>query len=269
MQSEECRHITGVNAARVHCYDFFQLAGLLGAPGWRNGLSLAFPPSDVAALEAGAVTPACIGLLGMAGALPYHYTEAIARTGGPAARALMDLLSAPAIDLFCAAWREGCPGYAPLPAIAAQRGPLRARALAERFAQALNVPIRVEQFAGQWESLPRGQCSTLGVSNASCGAGAIAGERFWRLDSAVRIHIGPVSGEAAQAFIPGGRGALALAQLWRSAAGGSALRAEARIHTRAETGARTRLGAAVRLGHDALLGAQPAGVRDDLRYRLC
>lgn len=269
MQSEEWRHSAGVSAAHVHRYDLFQLAGLLEAPRWRNGLSLAFPPSDVAALEAGAVTPACIGLLGMAGALPYHYTEAIARTGGPAAHALMDLLSAPAIDLFCAAWREGCPGHVPLPAIAAQRGPLRARVLAERFAHALNVPIRVEQFAGQWESLSREQCSALGVSNAMCGAGAIAGGRFWRLDSAVRIHVGPVSGESAQAFIPGGRGALALAHLWRSAAGGNALRAEARIHTQAETGAWTKLGAGVCLGHDALLGAPPVGERDDLRYRLC
>src|SRR5436190_14122526 len=95
MQSEECRYSAGVSAGRAQRYAIFQLAGLLAAPEWRNGLSLAFPPSDVAALDGNAVTPGCIGLLGMAGALPYFYTEAIARAGGPAARAFMDLISAP------------------------------------------------------------------------------------------------------------------------------------------------------------------------------
>ena len=82
MQSEEWRDSPGVSAASAQCYNFFQLAGLVERPAWRNGTSLAFPASDIFTLEGSAVTPACIGLLGMAGALPYCYSEAIARNGG-------------------------------------------------------------------------------------------------------------------------------------------------------------------------------------------
>ena len=269
MQSEECQPCAGVSAENAHRYNFFHLAGLPSAAEWRNGLSLAFPPSDVATLDGSAVTPACIGLLGMAGALPYHYSEAIARSGGTAARAFMDLLSAPAIDAFCAAWREGRPEYTPLPHLPLRRGPLRARALGERLAQALAVPVRVEQFAGQWDRLPAGQRSALGSGNTCCGSGALLGERLWRLDRAVRIHVGPLGSLAAQAFLPGARGALALAELWRCAAGDGRLQAEARIHLQAGAVGCAVLGAGARLGHDALLAMAPTGERDDLRYRLC
>ena len=79
MQSEECGNRAGIEPGEEHRYALFRLAGALPAPAWRNGLSLAFPPSDVAAVEGSAVTPGCIGLLGMAGTLPYAYTEAVAR----------------------------------------------------------------------------------------------------------------------------------------------------------------------------------------------
>jgi type VI secretion system protein ImpH len=269
MQSEECRLAAGVSAGEAHEYAIFALAGTLDAPDWRNGLSLAFPASDVAAVDGSAVTPACIGLLGIAGTLPYFYTEAVARPGGEAARAFFDLLSAPACDAFCAAWREGRPEYTPLPAIPARRGPLRARALGEQISHALGVPVRVEQFAGRWESLPPTQLSALGGANTCCGAGALLGERLWRIDSAVRIHVGPLGAEAARGFLPGGRDALALAQWWRLAVSDSGIQAEARVHLAAGASAGTRLGTGPRLGHDALLSTRPAGERDDLCYRLC
>ncbi|HEY0589197.1 MAG TPA: type VI secretion system baseplate subunit TssG [Pseudoduganella sp.] len=242
---------------------------MLGAPEWRNGLSLAFPASDVEAADGRAVTPACIGLLGMSGALPYFYTESVSRAGSEAARTFLDLLSAPAVEAFCVAWREGRPEYASLPAIPAQRGPLRARGLGEQISYALGVPVWVEQFAGRWESLPHLQCSALGRANSCCGAGALLGERLWRIDSALRVHVGPLGAQSAEGFLPGGRGALALAQLWRLAAGDSGLQAEARVHLAPGAGVGARLGAGSRLGHDALLSTQPAGERDDLCYLLC
>jgi len=269
MQSKEWQHLAGVDVADAHCYAFFRLAGLSGAHEWRNGLSLGFPASDVAAAGSGAITPGCIGLLGMAGALPYYYTEAVVRAGGVAARAFMDLLSAPAIDAFCAAWREGRLECTPLPTIPAQRGPLRARALGEQLSHALGVPVRIEQFAGRWDRLLHAQTSALGSANACCGAGALLGERLWRIDGAVSIHVGPLGRLAAEGFLPGGRDALALAQLWRCAAGGSGLRAEACVHLRPGESAGARLGAGVRLGRDALLSTRPTGERDDLCYLLC
>lgn len=269
MQSEECRHVAGMSAAEPHEFAIFKLAGLFGTPAWRNGLSLAFPASDVYSVDGSAVTPACIGLLGMAGALPYCYTEAVARTGGEAARAFFDLLSAPAVDAFCTAWREGRPEYTPLPALPVQRGPLRARALGEQFSHALGVPVRIEQFAGRWDRLPQAQASALGGGNTLCGAGALLGERLWRVDRAVRIHVGPLGEQAVQAFLPGGRDALALAQLWRSAAGDGGLQAEACIHLGPGASTGATLGAGPHLGYDALLSAQASGERDDLRYQLC
>ncbi|SFG80942.1 type VI secretion system protein ImpH [Duganella sp. CF458] len=269
MQSEERWNAAGVSAAEPQGFGMFQLAGLLGAPEWRNAVSLAFPASDVAAVDGSAVTPGCIGLLGMAGALPYHYTEAVARAGGVGARAFIDLLSAPAIDAFGTAWREGRPEYTPLPFIPAQRGTLKARAVGERFAQALGVQVRIEQFAGRWEKLPPGQATALGGGNACCGTGALLGERLWRTDSAVRIHVGPLGHQLAQAFLPGGRGAQALSQLWRSGAADRGVQAEARVHFGPGVHAGAQLGAGRRLGHDALLGTQPTGERDDLCYRLC
>jgi type VI secretion system protein ImpH len=258
-----------MNANVAHRYNFFHLAGRVGEADWRNTLSLAFPPSDVSTCEGVAITPACIGLLGMAGALPYYYSEAIARHGGPAAREFMDLLSAPAIDAFCTAWREGRPELTPLPILPAQRGPLRARVLGERLSQVLGVPIRIEQFAGHWESLPPAQQSALGGAGARCGAGALLGERLWRLDGAVRIHVGPLGGLAIQSFQPGWQAALALASLWRNAVGEGSLKAEAHIHLQAGASKGMKLGAGARLGHDALLAQEPSGERDDLRYRLC
>lgn len=269
MQSEECRPVAGVSAGSAHRYNFFQLAGLVGAPAWRNSLSLAFPAGDAAALEGGSITPCCIGLLGMAGALPYYFSEAIARNGGSAAHGFMDLLAAPAIDLFCAAWRESRPAFVPLPALARQRGPLRARALEERLSHALDVPVQIEQFAGRWEGLPAPHRSALGGANTCCGGGALLGERLWRIEHAVRVHVGPLGAPDALEFLPGAGGAMALAEHWRRAVGDAGLLAEARIHLAAGARAGLALGAGARLGHDSLLTMEAAAERDDLRYRLC
>lgn len=272
MQSEEWGNPAGVEAAYAQRYAIFQLAALLPAACWRNSLSLAFPASDIAGLDGSEVIPACAGLLGVAGTLPYAYTEAVARAGGSSARAFLDFLSAPALTMFCAAWRAARPECTPLPMLPARRGPLRARGVGEQLAQALGVPVRVEQFAGRWESLPASQASDLGGPNACCGSGALLGHRLWRLDSAVRVVVGPVDVAAAQAFLPGGAGALALAGAWAALAGGCGadLRAEACILLQAGALQGASLGAGPRLGYDALLLASPtSGARDDLRYRLC
>jgi type VI secretion system protein ImpH len=135
-----------------HSFEFFQAVRLIekwfsdAAPtarsdvlpyriGFRNTLSLAFPPSEIerimpyddagnalreddaraAALDAGTIsrvdlTPAFFGLLGGQGALPLHYTEQIAarehlwRDG--AAREFFDVFSNRATALFYAAWKK-------------------------------------------------------------------------------------------------------------------------------------------------------------------
>jgi type VI secretion system protein ImpH len=116
-------------------YEFFQAIRLLSrwlrrygvapetAIRFENSLSLAFPASDIDALqlEQGQgpastntmrlrVRTAVMGLLGLSGALPLHYTERIAawehatRDEGP--RAFYDAFSSRQVALFYRAWRK-------------------------------------------------------------------------------------------------------------------------------------------------------------------
>ncbi|MGX9218318.1 type VI secretion system baseplate subunit TssG [Massilia varians] len=116
-------------------YEFFQAIRLLSrwlrrygvapetAIRFENSLSLAFPASDIDALQleqgqgqGGAnamrlrVRTAVMGLLGLNGALPLHYTERIAawehatRDEGP--RAFYDAFSSRQVALFYRAWRK-------------------------------------------------------------------------------------------------------------------------------------------------------------------
>lgn len=117
--------------ARPQRYEFFQAVRLLvrwlarqgiapelalsGLIRFRNSLDLGFPPSEVEAIDPttdGApalwVTPALMGLLGVMGTLPLHYTERIAAweavTGDAGPRAFFDLFSSRQVTLFYRAW---------------------------------------------------------------------------------------------------------------------------------------------------------------------
>ncbi|HEU4620966.1 MAG TPA: type VI secretion system baseplate subunit TssG [Burkholderiaceae bacterium] len=88
---------------------------------FRNSVSLSFPPSEIESLrETSAseteatsrveLTPSFMGLLGVRGTLPLHYTERIAHhevfDRDRSARAFFDVLSNRSIALFYAAWRK-------------------------------------------------------------------------------------------------------------------------------------------------------------------
>lgn len=86
---------------------------------FENSLSLSFPASDIDALELDTtadgvmhlrVRTALIGLLGVNGVLPLHYTERIAAwehaTQDAGARAFFDALSSRQVALFYRAWRK-------------------------------------------------------------------------------------------------------------------------------------------------------------------
>ncbi len=91
---------------------------------FRNSISLSFPASEIEALTvhrevtvAGEqeidrieITPAFMGLLGLAGALPFVYTEQIAQRElyqkDFAARSFLDLFSNRAVALFYTAWKK-------------------------------------------------------------------------------------------------------------------------------------------------------------------
>ena len=115
-------------------FEFFQAVRLLGRlhPGrqpvggigpardevvrFRSLVSLAFPPSELYALEPGSaegapaeMTVAFLGLAGPVGVLPQHYTESLLarrRAGDRTAAAFFDLFNHRMISLFFRAWEK-------------------------------------------------------------------------------------------------------------------------------------------------------------------
>ena len=310
-------------------YEFFQAIRLLSrwlrrygvapetAIRFETSLSLAFPASDIDALqleqgqEPGGANPvrlrvrtAVMGLLGLNGALPLHYTERIAawehatRDEGP--RAFYDAFSSRQVALFYRAWRkyrvrggadehnrdrflaqlvalagaQGQPGaglaFESLAYFAAQ---LRSRVvpahlIAGVLAEYLQVPVTVEQFAGRWDALGMADRSRLGENNCDVGLGATLGERLPRPELGIRIKVGPVSSRMFERFLPGAGGARALAALLDRFAIDVPYR-ELQVILRAEEVDGASLDGTVRLGLDGFLCTQPdRRDRDDVCYLL-
>jgi type VI secretion system protein ImpH len=279
---------------------------------FRNSVGLGFPPSEIEAIDpvtAGmptvAVTPAMMGLLGMMGALPLHYTERFAawevthRDSGP--RAFLDLFSSRQVALFYRAWckyrvREplaaGSDRFRPLllalagvapgrqcagnddpVALARFAAPLRSRVVsADLIARVLGhyfgVAVRVEQFTGRWDVLVPGQRTKLAHGNCELGAGATAGARLLRPELGVRIRLGPLSAAEFAHFLPGRDGSRALAALLARFAIDVPYR-ELQVVLRREAIHGVRLGGVTRLGLDGFLCTQSASRdRDDMCYLL-
>ena len=217
---------------------------------YRNRLSLAFPPSEIGALEhTGShldITPAFMGLLGSSGTLPHHYTERIAayeqREGDDAPRAFLDMLSHRALVMFCQAWAthrpecmqdpDGGDGYlAKLLQLAGAQPPpdgiigretfaryaiqIRSRTVSHdvmtgMLTEYFGVPVKIEPLIGIWETLPAAQQAQLGRSHCGLREGVLLGERLNRCDTLARIRIGALGKEDFERFLPHGPGAAAL-----------------------------------------------------------
>ena len=258
----------------------------------RGSVTLAFPAADVEVSDGATFVPAALGLLGSAGTLPYHYTERVA-TGGAGARAFLDIFSARALALHDGAWRKqrheaglgdpaGDPWRAALHALggmdmdsgglarhAAAVGSrtVPAGALAGVLAAQLGIPVAVEQFVGEWDWLRPEHRNGLGRANCALSGGAVLGERMWRRDLRVRLHLGPLDRQAFERFLPGAAGAASLRALLRHF-GLEGIQCEARLHLRAGDVRPAQLRPAAlgaRLGFDSFL--QPDGTaRDDVAY---
>ena len=309
-------------------YEFFQAVRLLvrwlgrqgiapeqalsGLIRFRNSLGLAFPASEIEAIDptteglpALRITPSLMGLLGVMGTLPLHYTERFAawelaaRDEGP--RAFLDLLSSRQVALFYRAWckyrvrhglkpqvdrfmplllalagaaprGQGAPG-AEAASLAWFAAPLRCRVVsadlvARVLAAYFRLPVKVEQFTGRWDILEPGQRSHLARINCVLGAGATAGARLLRPELGIRIRLGPVDMGAFERFLPGAPGALALAALLDHFAIEVPYR-ELQVVLRREDVAGASLDGSVRLGLDGFLGDGAGRAdRDDVCYLL-
>ncbi|QJE00689.1 type VI secretion system baseplate subunit TssG [Massilia forsythiae] len=91
--------------------------------------------------------------------------------------------------------------------------PIAASTVERVLGDYFGVPVRLEEFVGAWDPLPAQRRSTLGVTDPVLGFGAALGSRIWRNDVRVRLHIGPLDEEAAQAFLPRGRSHAALTEM--------------------------------------------------------
>ena len=83
------------------------------------------------------------------------------------------------------------------------------------------MPVRVEQFVGQWIEIPEPDRTCLprrGESppeHARLGMGMTIGERVWDIQSKIRVHAGPLSYEQFEFFTTGSVGPYKLAALLR------------------------------------------------------
>ncbi len=282
---------------------------------FENSLSLAFPGSDVDALqieEAGEgemrlrIRTAVMGLLGVHGALPLHYTERIAAwehaTHDEGPRAFYDAFSSRQVALFYRAWRKyrvrggpdehnrdrflaqlaalsGVGGQGQLDAglafesLAYFAAQLRSRVvpaslIAGVLGEYLQVPVTIEQFAGRWDVLGRLDRSRVGENNCEVGLGATLGERLLRPELGIRIRVGPVSSTVFERFLPGASGARALAALLERFAIDLPYR-ELQVILRGDEVDGASLDGTIRLGLDGFLCTRPdRRDRDDVCYLL-
>ena len=230
---------------------------------FRNSVSLAFPASEVEAIDVESdtqscendashalrigkikrvrITPTFIGLLGVNGTLPLHDTERMAARpaldGDASRHELLDLFSNRVVGLFYEAWgkhrvehglrAKGKDKLLPMLMALAGAGsatearsmvrdettayyaallrtrPVCAASVERVLAEHLEVPVRLEQFVGGWDTIPRNRQSTLGTDNPTLGYGCALGTRLWRHDRRARLHVGPLSEEQMKEFLPG------------------------------------------------------------------
>lgn len=210
--------------------------------------------ADLSAPEHVAMTPAFIGLLGANGTLPFHYSERIGaqqlHEKDDSARAFLDILSNRMIGLFYEAWgkyrlesKVDTQGVDPLRGLLMQLGGFKGADYARRdrdenevlacYASAFRsrptsaftvaavlsehfcVPVRIEQFVGSWDYLGKHQRTVLGRCAPTLGLGATLGQRLWRCDRRLRLHIGPLNKAELDRFLPRGEAATALATMLR------------------------------------------------------
>jgi type VI secretion system protein ImpH len=183
------------------------------------------------------------GLLGPNGPLPTHFTEytrdRLHHANDPTLARFLDLLQHRFIALFYRAWAQAQPhvnrdrpaddrftvyigafagtahrrlrGRDRLPDVAALfhagtliRPSRNAEGLRAILCQFFRVPVRLQEFVGHWMRLGPQERSRLGAAGATLGRGAVAGGRVWDRQNSFRVHLGPLTLDQYEAFLPGG-----------------------------------------------------------------
>jgi len=91
--------------------------------------------------------------------------------------------------------------------------PVSAQAIGPVLAEYCGVPVALQQFVGGWDYLEKNRRSLLGSVNFTLARGATLGQRLWRQDMRVCLHIGPLDPAGLQRFLPRSAGAAVLAKM--------------------------------------------------------
>jgi predicted component of type VI protein secretion system len=168
------------------------------------------------------------------------------------------------------------------PALAQQAGLTRraimpAAAMERALSGYFGVAARVEQFVGGWQPLALRDRNALGRRGATLGGDMALGEREWRCDQRVRVHVGPLGESEYRQFLPRGAGAAALARMVGGLVGdpagagaaGGPCGVEACLHLAAGCVRGARLDGGQQLGYNAfVLTSEKNEPRSELRYQL-
>ena len=182
-----------------------------------------------------------MGMIGATGALPTHYTELAIERARYRDRALwefLDIFTHRAVSLFFRAWEkyrfpfayergnddfteflfdiaglgtrglrgrlsiqdEGLLPYAGL----ISNKPQSVAAVEQTLSDYFDVPIKVEQFFGQWLALDKDSTTKLGKMNSKLGLNTVVGMRVFDNQSKIRVKIGAIGFEKFKAFLPNG-----------------------------------------------------------------
>ena len=235
------------------------------------------------------------GLLGPNGPMPTHITEytrhRLRHSNDPTLSRFLDLLHHRFIALFYRAWAQAQPqvnrdragqdrfkvyvgsfvGIAPASLRARDtvldvaklfhagtlvRQVRNAEGLALILRQFFGVPARIEQFVGHWMRLASADLTRLGRRGVPLGQGAVAGARVWDHQSRFRIHLGPLTLQEYESFLPARRQPSHLRKLvdWVRFYLCFELDWDVRLHLRRDEVPALKLGRAGRLGWTTWLG---------------
>ena len=182
-----------------------------------------------------------MGMAGVSGVLPAHYTELTLdriRHRDTTLWSFLDIFTHRAVSLFFRAWSKyrfpvgyergndaftgslfdfaglgtrGLRGRSaiddesllPYIGLIAQR-PHSNNALENILSDYFGVPVKVQQFFGQWLSLGPYDVTNIGRQNTMLGVNAIAGSKVWDQQSKIRVLFGPLTFTQFLGFLPNG-----------------------------------------------------------------
>ncbi len=218
---------------------------------FRSNASLKFPPSEIFEINETAAVQTdekklemfvnFMGMIGIIGVLPIHYTELIierARYGDKSLWAFVDIFTHRAVSMFFRAWEKyrfpiqyergnddftehlldfiglGTNGLRgklhledenllPYSGLLLQK-PHSTAALEQILTDYFGIKAKIQQFFGQWLELDEESITRLGATNSSLSSTAIIGTHIWEQQSKFRVVLGALSFKEFQAFLPNG-----------------------------------------------------------------